>query len=93
MPRVCLIQVPIRRPSDHPVEEPGLLEVAGTTTQPAFDLAQEARLHLVLDPVEVLVPAGEREVVPVDHALHVPLRVIEAAGAGLATSEAKPLQS
>eukprot|EP00969_Alexandrium_andersonii_P319358 14107621-Alexandrium_andersonii.AAC.1 len=74
MPRVRLTQVSARGPADHPVEEPRLLEVGRPAAEPAFHLAQEVCFHTALGPVEVLVEAGKREVVPVGHTLHVPPR-------------------
>eukprot|EP00969_Alexandrium_andersonii_P091589 4042750-Alexandrium_andersonii.AAC.1 len=60
--------------------------------RPALDLAHEVRLHAVMRPVEVFVVPGECKVAPMDHELHFPLRVVEAAGAGLASREAEALQ-
>eukprot|EP00969_Alexandrium_andersonii_P220912 9757156-Alexandrium_andersonii.AAC.1 len=91
MPRVGLVQVALRRPSGDPVQEPRFLQVGHTPTEPAFGLAQEVCLHAALRPVKVLVVPGEREVAPVDYAPHVPLRMVNAAGAGFASHEAEAL--
>eukprot|EP00969_Alexandrium_andersonii_P315660 13946897-Alexandrium_andersonii.AAC.1 len=52
-------------------------------------LRREARPHASLRPIKVLVVPGKREVAPVDHALHVPARAVEATSAGFAPAEAK----
>eukprot|EP00974_Lingulodinium_polyedra_P106570 10317301-Lingulodinium_polyedra.AAC.1 len=75
MPRVSLVPIPRRRPPDHPVQEPRLLEVRRPTAEATLHLAQEVRFHLVLHPVQVLVVAGEGEVVPMHDAPHLSLRV------------------
>eukprot|EP00969_Alexandrium_andersonii_P230525 10180304-Alexandrium_andersonii.AAC.1 len=92
MPRVRLIQVAARRPSNHPVEEPRLFEVGFAAAQPALNLAQEVHLHPGLGPAKVLVEPRESEVVPVDYTLHALVRMVNGAGIGLAPDEAEALQ-
>eukprot|EP00969_Alexandrium_andersonii_P280738 12412186-Alexandrium_andersonii.AAC.1 len=92
MPGARLTQVAARSPADRSVEEPRLLEVADAAPQPALHFAKEVRLLLALGPLEVIVPACEREVVPVDHALHVSAGAVEGAGTGLPPDKAEALQ-
>ena len=85
---VCLHQNPVVRPAQDAVEDPELWQVAGVAAKLAYDLYQKGRLHALLDPSELVLWANKHKVVSVHHAAEISLGVLEAAGAGVAPSEA-----
>ena len=70
-----------------------MLVVRRVGPQPTLDLAEEGSLHALLDPVQGIVGAAEREVIPVDDALYVQLGVMETTGTGCARREPHFFQS
>eukprot|EP00969_Alexandrium_andersonii_P077034 3396146-Alexandrium_andersonii.AAC.1 len=73
-------------------EQADLLQVAGVSSQPPLNLAEEALGHRLLGPVQVRVTAGEGEVVTVRQTSDIPTRAINATHACLSPNEPEALQ-
>ena len=84
MPRVGLVGYAVALPRDHPIQDSGLVQIAGPTPKSPFHLAHKSPPHELLYFVEGLVRADEGKLVPMHHTSDIQARVEKTASRGSA---------